>query len=156
METDDLVKVARAKVLSKAWYGIQLWMDQSITLKKDIDNLNTAIGTLLRHVLQDYERKFNREKMHKILNIPTTLEWSKYSTFTLANSICMNTLPNDLFVDILAHASPSYSNRQAGTRIFTSVHCKTGDNIFVNRISQLLRNIKLVSEKTFCLDNSQH
>ena len=79
-----------------------------------------------------------------MLDIPTSEQWSKYATFKFANAICLNTVPDDLFVDILIHSHPSInSTRQSSTRIFTSFHSKVGANIFVNRVSKLLEGIKL-------------
>ena len=83
---------------------------KNILKQKDIALLNSAVGNILRHTAKDYEKAFKREELHSLLKIPTSLEWGNYLAVSLANKICVNQLPDDLFKDFLSHSSTSKDN----------------------------------------------
>lgn len=143
MDVDELTKIVQAKVLSKLWYAAPVWLSKNILKQKDIALLNSAVGNILRHTVKDYEKAFKREELHSLLKIPTSLEWGNYLAVSLANKICVNQLPDDLFIDFLSHSSTSKDNlRNNSTKFFASNNNKSGYSLFVNRISELLQSHK--------------
>ena len=143
LDVDELTKIVQAKVLSKLWYAAPVWLSKNILKQKDIALLNSAVGNILRHTVKDYEKAFKREELHSLLKIPTSLEWGNYLAVSLANKICVNQLPDDLFIDFLSHSSTSKDNlRNNSTKFFASNNNKSGYSLFVNRISELLQSHK--------------
>lgn len=140
LDIDDLTRIVQAKVLSKLWYAAPVWMSKSILKQKEISLLNTAVGSVLRHIVQDYERAFNREELHNLLEIPSSIDWGNYLSVSLANKICVNQLPDDLFKDFLCHSFTGQENmRNNSTRFFASNTNKSGLSLFVNRVSDILK-----------------
>ncbi len=143
MDIDDLTKIVHAKVLSKLWYAAPVWLSKSILKQKEISLLDSAVGNILRHTVKDYEKAFKREELQGLLKIPTSIEWGDYLSVSLANKICLNQLPDDIFIDFLSHSSTGKDNlRNNSTRFFASNSNRTGFSLFVNRISNTLKDYK--------------
>ena len=140
LDIDDLTKIVQAKVLSKLWYAAPVWLSKNILKQKEISLLNSAVGNILRHIVKDYEKAFRREELHSLLKIPSSIEWGNYLSVSLANKICVNQLPEDLFTDFLSHSFTGQENmRNNSTRFFASNSNKSGLSLFVNRISDILK-----------------
>ena len=68
-------------------------MDGKNILKQmEILLFNSALGILLRHTVEDYEKSFKREELHSLLKIPTSLDCGNYLSISLPNEICVNQL----------------------------------------------------------------
>lgn len=141
MDKKTLTKIARAKVLSKAWYGAPVWLSNRTLKKAEIKLLDSAVGNLLRNIMKDYEKKYNRDELHKILQVPKSIKWGNYMTVSFGNRICMNTTPEDLFIDFILHAKTSKeTSRIQTTKLFPSNSLKSGYNMLVNRLADILSN----------------
>ena len=46
-------------------------------------------------------KSIQERRVAQSLKIPPSIEWDNYLSFTLANKICVNQLPDDLFTDFL-------------------------------------------------------
>ena len=118
--------------------------------------MNSAVGNLLRHVAKDYEKAFKREELHSLLKIPTSLDWGTYLSLSLANKICVNQQPEDLFLDFMSHSQTSQENlRNNVTRFFPSNKNISGLSMFVNSIWDILKDLKYlyISTKIYSKNN---
>ena len=140
MDQQDLIQVARSKVLTKLWYGIPLWLSPSITTKKDLRLIDAIVGNLLRTILKDFEHKLKRQKMHAITNIPTSINWSNYMMARTINKICTSEKPDDIFQDFLLQTTANDDRtRQQHTIILQDNLLKIGFNSIINRAAVLMR-----------------
>ena len=82
----------QAKVLSKLWYAAPVWLSENIFKQNEISLLNSAFGNKLMHVVKDYEKAFNREELHNLLKIPSSIEWGELSvSFISKQVLCKST-----------------------------------------------------------------
>jgi hypothetical protein len=83
--------VVQAKVFSKLWNADPVWLYNNI-IKQKSSRLNTAVGSVLRHIVQDNEKAFNREELHNLLKIPSLIDWENYLTVSLARFVLIDFL----------------------------------------------------------------
>jgi hypothetical protein len=121
LDIDDMTKIVHARVLSKLWYAAPVWLSISVLKQKEISLLDSAVGNILRHTVKDYEKAFKTEELHSLFKIHASIEWDDYLSVSLANKICVNQLPDDIFIGFLSHSSTGkYNFRYNSTRFFAS------------------------------------
>ena len=88
---------------------------------------------MLRHSVKEYEKAFNRKKLHNLLKNHSPIEWLNYLSASLANKICVNQILEDLTIDFLWHSIVGQENTRNNSKVFFVLNTsKSGLKLFVN------------------------